>query len=638
MEEAAMSKWSAVKAAVVGSLILVVGCLVSLALGGTSLATEENAPTRQDAPFCGPQWNLFPGADLGSGRGNLTSVAFVTPNDVWAVGQYFTDKNEGEPLIEHWDGQVWTRLPGRGVLHAVAAAGPGNVWAVGLNTIQHWNGRDWQEARLVISPTNATYELYGVAVASANDAWSVGTLRTRAGMGFSSQFLTLHWDGTQWTQVPAPAADTQAPLRSVAITRPNEAWAVGGQTILRWDGTAWHIVPSPPLPGFEGNGLVALAATASDDIWAVGSGWEPPPTPAPNVAPGPNFPVIEHWDGREWRLVDAPNPGLGGQLTGVAAAGPHDVLAVGSYTPSARGPADQTLVLHWDGSLWSQVAGLNFDTAINRFGAVAAEGSGSFWAVGSAVYGNYYPERPLIARYSGVLCWQPTPLPPAPPTAPASPLPTGSPTPPGLPPLPLPSSGLPTTQVADPHLPGVLYFPIVGHSLQGGFRVYWEGHGGLDQFGYPITEEFHEYDQAKGTDTTVQYFERARLEWHPENRPPYDILLGLLGRTVAAGREAEAPFQPQPAPFPPTWRYFPETGHVIAPELATYWETHGGLPIYGYPISNPFTEVNQADGKPYLVQYFERNRLEYHPELPEAYRVSLGLLGTEVLRRQGWLP
>jgi hypothetical protein len=190
--------------------------------------------------------------------------------------------------------------------------------------------------------------------------------------------------------------------------------------------------------------------------------------------------------------------------------------------------------------------------------------------------------------------------------------------------------------VPDPHLPGVLYFPVVGHSLQGGFHAYWEAHGGLEQFGYPLTEEFHEY--GPGTDMTVQYFERARFEWHPENRPPYDILLGLLGRTVTAGREAEAPFQPQPAPFPPTWRYFPETGHVIAPELATYWETHGGLPIYGYPISNPFTEINQADGHSYLVQYFERNRLEYHPELPDPYRVSLGLLGVEVLRQQGWLP
>jgi hypothetical protein len=75
----------------------------------------------------------------------------------------------------------------------------------------------------------------------------------------------------------------------------------------------------------------------------------------------------------------------------------------------------------------------------------------------------------------------------------------------------------------------------------------------------------------------------------------------------------------------------------MTPQFVQYWQNHGGLPVYGYPISEAFTEVSQADGKPYLVQYFERNRLEYHPELPEAFQVSLGLLGTEVLRARGWI-
>ncbi len=69
----------------------------------------------------------------------------------------------------------------------------------------------------------------------------------------------------------------------------------------------------------------------------------------------------------------------------------------------------------------------------------------------------------------------------------------------------------------------------------------------------------------------------------------------------------------------------------MPPEFAGYWQTDGGLPVYGYPISEAFQEVSPTDGKLYLVQYFERNRLEYHPELPDLYRVSLGLLGTETL-------
>jgi len=32
----------------------------------------------------------------------------------------------------------------------------------------------------------------------------------------------------------------------------------------------------------------------------------------------------------------------------------------------------------------------------------------------------------------------------------------------------------------------------------------------------------------------VQYFERARFEYHPEHVAPYDILLGQFGRQILA--------------------------------------------------------------------------------------------------------
>jgi hypothetical protein len=54
------------------------------------------------------------------------------------------------------------------------------------------------------------------------------------------------------------------------------------------------------------------------------------------------------------------------------------------------------------------------------------------------------------------------------------------------------------------------------------------------------------------------------------------------------------------------------------------------LQTFGYPRSEQFEEVNQADGKSYLVQYFERNRIEHHPEnAGTQYEFLLGLLGVE---------
>ncbi|HVG00766.1 MAG TPA: N-acetylmuramoyl-L-alanine amidase, partial [Chloroflexia bacterium] len=76
----------------------------------------------------------------------------------------------------------------------------------------------------------------------------------------------------------------------------------------------------------------------------------------------------------------------------------------------------------------------------------------------------------------------------------------------------------------------------------------------------------------------------------------------------------------------------------LHPQLADYWSRNGGIPVFGYPLSEGFQEKSATDGKTYLVQYFERNRLEYHPELPEPSRISLGLLGVQVLQQRGWLP
>jgi iron complex transport system substrate-binding protein len=72
-------------------------------------------------------------------------------------------------------------------------------------------------------------------------------------------------------------------------------------------------------------------------------------------------------------------------------------------------------------------------------------------------------------------------------------------------------------------------FPETGKTLGGAFRAYWESHGGLAQQGLPISDEFQEKSALNGQTYTVQYFERAVFELHPENKAPYDVLLSQLG-------------------------------------------------------------------------------------------------------------
>ncbi len=162
--------------------------------------------------------------------------------------------------------------------------------------------------------------------------------------------------------------------------------------------------------------------------------------------------------------------------------------------------------------------------------------------------------------------------------------------------------------------------------LEGVFLTYWQSHGGLRQFGLPITGPLLE-KLDDGKIYTVQYTERARMEYHPQNQPPYTVELGLLGNKLVKGRENEAPFQPakQIVDF-----YFPQTSHNLEGAIADYWMQNGALPVFGLPLSEAFMEQSPTDGKTYLVQYFERNRLEYHPENSDPqYKVLLGLLGVQ---------
>lgn len=72
-------------------------------------------------------------------------------------------------------------------------------------------------------------------------------------------------------------------------------------------------------------------------------------------------------------------------------------------------------------------------------------------------------------------------------------------------------------------------FAATGYRVCGRFMEYWSDHGGLVQQGYPISGEFVEVSDLNGKPYVVQYFERSVFELHPENKPPYDVLLTQLG-------------------------------------------------------------------------------------------------------------
>ncbi|HVF98763.1 MAG TPA: erythromycin esterase family protein [Chloroflexia bacterium] len=173
-------------------------------------------------------------------------------------------------------------------------------------------------------------------------------------------------------------------------------------------------------------------------------------------------------------------------------------------------------------------------------------------------------------------------------------------------------------------------FPETGKTVQGLFLQYWLSHGGLPQQGYPISEEMQEKSDTDGKTYTVQYFERAVFEYHPENQPPYNVLLSLLGN-FEYKRKYQAGAGPAPGQQPntsPGSVLFPETGKRLGGKFLDYWQAHGELAQQGLPISDEFEEVSELDGKTYTVQYFERAVFELHPEnAGSPYEVLLSQLG-----------
>ncbi|MFV9504977.1 MAG: class F sortase [Oscillochloridaceae bacterium umkhey_bin13] len=181
-------------------------------------------------------------------------------------------------------------------------------------------------------------------------------------------------------------------------------------------------------------------------------------------------------------------------------------------------------------------------------------------------------------------------------------------------------------------------FSVTGYCISGEIRQLWERSGGLPVFGYPITPLQEEV--IEGRTVQVQWFERARLELHPELAWPYRVQLGRVGVELLGRQGRPIELNPNGTPQPGC-RFFPETGRNLCGELLTAWRATGldldgrsgfseaeNLALFGLPLSDAQEEM--IEGRPYLVQWFERARLELHPELPAGRRVLGGLLGNEL--------
>lgn len=361
---------------------LIAGCL-TLGLAGPAAAS----------------FSIVPSPNAFAGNNALGGVSASSPTDAWAVGRLccaFDDSGIGT-LTEHWDGLAWTRVASPDtvfnddILDAVSDLGPGDAWAVGLvkrtgfksgsPLIVHWNGANWSS---VPAPSGLTGVLRGVSGDSASDVWAVGD----DGRGHA---VALHWTGAAWSTVALPSVAAGDMLQAVKAFSPTDVWAVGDgqpnslstavQTLtMHWNGSSWSVVSSPN-PDPNSDILHALDGTSSSNLWAVGQ--QALDETVTGVPPGTRT-LTEHWNGVSWSAVPSLNVGDQDTLQGAAAPTPTTLLAVGTYEQTGGSiPIQRTLAQRWNGTSWLPQVSANSGPTDNLLQAASAvPGAGYVWAVG----------------------------------------------------------------------------------------------------------------------------------------------------------------------------------------------------------------------------------------------------------------
>lgn len=175
---------------------------------------------------------------------------------------------------------------------------------------------------------------------------------------------------------------TAGALNGVAAASASSAWAVGytgakssGKVLmLHWNGKAWSRVTSPAVLNGTTGELTAITVVSATNAWAVGY------TGA--FASGQEHSLILHWNGSAWSEVTSPAPIAAGELLGVTATATSG-WAVGYLDINRSAPAcceGAPLVLRLSGTTWSRST-QNFGSGAG-FPGVATTGPGTSWAIG----------------------------------------------------------------------------------------------------------------------------------------------------------------------------------------------------------------------------------------------------------------
>ena len=335
-----------------------------------------------------------------------------------------------------------------GQLLALSAVSPNNIWAVGENgLIVHKDDSGWHT---VASPapgaTLTTIQMFG----AGTEGWAAGSLPSNG--ADRSETVLLHYQDGRWqrdTSIPNAGA-----IHALHFGE-RGGWAVG-DAIWRYSDGRWSEETAPAAcdSGCAWT-LTGVRAINADAAWAVGM------RIGICAVCAPRYYVVQRTAG-QWQValsgtgvVDEPPrtvPAIVHQewtsLAAVAFTADGEGVAVGSRGAPPADPVSRQLIVRYRHGQWvydPTPAAYGTLQGISMFDAEHGLAVGSDGLILSVGYG---PQSP-----------------------------------------PIPDGYRP---VGDPKLPGMTFFVVVGHTLSGEFKTYWERNGDLRCSVFRLSEQFNE--------------------------------------------------------------------------------------------------------------------------------------------------
>jgi hypothetical protein len=210
----------------------------------------------------------------------------------------------------------------------------------------------------------------------------------------------------KWTlapPIPLPPGANSSALQDVTVVSPTDVWAVGSwwdaeehAFAIHWTGTTWDSSATPkpdPRPSNDQYALNGVDAVSATDVWAVGRSWTPSDVSVTSA-------FVVHYNGSVWSEIATPptTTGTEASLADVDMLGADDGWAVGQSTSSVLG--QKSYILRWQGRQWIPVPAPKTKLA-SELTSVFARSATDVWAVGWQLRDNGR-QASLVAHWDGV--------------------------------------------------------------------------------------------------------------------------------------------------------------------------------------------------------------------------------------------